>query len=77
MARGGGRSVQSEERKHRGLEAGEGPTGSEASGTFVCLDCKCLRGTGGKGGGRDQVQAGWLSFGGQQISFFLPPTLLR
>lgn len=51
--RAGGRrsSMKSEDRVRTGLEAGEGPTGSKASGTLVCLYCKCLLGTGGKGDG--------------------------
>ena len=68
LARGGGSSVKNGDCQCRGLEAGEGPAGSRASGTFLCLDRQCLLGT----GGRYQVQGAWLSFSGQQISFFLP-----
>lgn len=73
LARGRVSSVKNGDCQCRGLEAGEGPAGSRASGTFVCLDRQCLLGT----GGRDQVQGAWLSFSGQQISFFFPPALLK
>lgn len=73
LAMGGGSSVKNGDRQCRGLEAGEGPAGSRASGTFVCLGRQCVLRT----GGREQVQEAWLSFSGQQISFFLPPTLLK
>lgn len=51
VARGRGSSVKSKDQ-----ESGAGPAGSKATGTLVCLDCKCLVGTGDKRGGRDQVQ---------------------
>lgn len=42
--------MTSEDRVCTGPESGEGPTGSKASGTRMCPYCKCLLGTGGKGG---------------------------